>query len=327
MKKWIPLLAFSLAIGAGLAWIARPLEFRFRWGSGANQTARISLDESVAHAERTPEEQQGIDGAMSLSRAFVAMAHEVSPSIVTIYSERNLAADRSSGGQNPFGGMIPDDFFALLPDAGPGPAEGDGLRRDRQLGRPGPDEQPRGRGGRSGQGDPGGRPELRREGRRNRSEDRRRRREDRRARAAGGHARRLRRLQVGEWVTGDRQSVRAVPDRHRRASSARRVAATSGIADYEDFIQTDAAINPGNSGGALVEPRGELVGINTAIASRSGGYQGIGFAIPINMAQADHGQPDQDGQGRARLARGRRSRTSPTPSPTTTVWTALKARS
>ena len=58
-----------------------------------------------------------------------------------------------------------------------------------------------------------------------------------------------------------------------------------GIVDYEDFIQTDAAINPGNSGGALVNLRGELVGINTAIASRTGGYQGIGFAIPTSMAR------------------------------------------
>jgi len=58
-----------------------------------------------------------------------------------------------------------------------------------------------------------------------------------------------------------------------------------GINDYEDFIQTDAAINPGNSGGALVNLRGELVGINTAILSRSGGSQGIGFAIPTNLAR------------------------------------------
>ncbi|MDD5170791.1 MAG: Do family serine endopeptidase, partial [Syntrophales bacterium] len=58
-----------------------------------------------------------------------------------------------------------------------------------------------------------------------------------------------------------------------------------GLADYEDFIQTDAAINPGNSGGALVNIRGELIGINTAILSSSGGYQGIGFAIPTNMAK------------------------------------------
>lgn len=55
--------------------------------------------------------------------------------------------------------------------------------------------------------------------------------------------------------------------------------------DYEDFIQTDAAINPGNSGGALVDIRGRLVGINTAILSRSGGFQGIGFAIPSNLAR------------------------------------------
>jgi len=58
-----------------------------------------------------------------------------------------------------------------------------------------------------------------------------------------------------------------------------------GIVDYEDFIQTDAAINPGNSGGALVNLRGELIGINTAILSRSGGYQGVGFAIPTDMAR------------------------------------------
>lgn len=58
-----------------------------------------------------------------------------------------------------------------------------------------------------------------------------------------------------------------------------------GITGYEDFIQTDAAINPGNSGGALVDPDGRLVGINTAILSRSAGNVGIGFAVPVNMAR------------------------------------------
>jgi serine protease Do len=57
------------------------------------------------------------------------------------------------------------------------------------------------------------------------------------------------------------------------------------VATYEDFIQTDAAINPGNSGGALINARGELIGINTAIFSESGGYQGIGFAVPSNLAR------------------------------------------
>lgn len=72
--------------------------------------------------------------------------------------------------------------------------------------------------------------------------------------------------------------------------------ANMGIVDYENFIQTDAAINPGNSGGALVNLQGELIGINTAIFSRTGGYMGIGFAIPSNMVKnvmvnlVDHGK-------------------------------------
>ena len=62
--------------------------------------------------------------------------------------------------------------------------------------------------------------------------------------------------------------------------------ANVGIAEYEDFIQTDAAINPGNSGGALVNARGELIGINTAIFSQNGSYMGIGFAVPSNMVRS-----------------------------------------
>ncbi len=68
------------------------------------------------------------------------------------------------------------------------------------------------------------------------------------------------------------------------------------ITEYEDFIQTDAAINPGNSGGPLINLDGEVIGINTAIYSQSGGYMGIGFAIPINMARAIENQLRENGR-------------------------------
>jgi serine protease Do len=72
--------------------------------------------------------------------------------------------------------------------------------------------------------------------------------------------------------------------------------ANVGIVDYENFIQTDAAINPGNSGGALVNLQGQLIGINTAIFSRTGGYMGIGFAIPSQMVK--HVMQSLIGQGK-----------------------------
>ena len=72
-----------------------------------------------------------------------------------------------------------------------------------------------------------------------------------------------------------------VTQRHRLGARAHQV----GVSDYQFFIQTDAAINPGNSGGALIDMDGQLVGINTAIYSRSGGSIGIGFAIPATMVR------------------------------------------
>lgn len=91
-------------------------------------------------------------------------------------------------------------------------------------------------------------------------------------------------LKIGEWVLaignpfGLNSTVTA-------GIISARGRANVGVADFEDFIQTDAAINPGNSGGALINTRGEVIGINTAIASRNSGSMGIGFAIPSNMAQ------------------------------------------
>src|SRR4051794_28484241 len=91
-------------------------------------------------------------------------------------------------------------------------------------------------------------------------------------------------LKVGEWVLAI-----GSPFQLSRTVTAGIVSATGranmGFAEYEDFIQTDAAINPGNSGGALINSRGELVGINTGIYSESGGYQGIGFAVPSKLAR------------------------------------------
>ncbi len=92
-------------------------------------------------------------------------------------------------------------------------------------------------------------------------------------------------LHVGQWVV-----AAGAPLGLSSTFTAGIVSATGrsqmGITDYEDFIQTDAAINPGNSGGPLVNLRGEVVGINTAIATRTGGFMGIGFAIPIDMARS-----------------------------------------
>ncbi|RMF57010.1 MAG: DegQ family serine endoprotease [Calditrichaeota bacterium] len=94
-------------------------------------------------------------------------------------------------------------------------------------------------------------------------------------------------LQVGEWVLAIGSPLS--PNLAHTVTSgivSAKGRSQVGLADYEDFIQTDAAINPGNSGGALINLDGELVGINTAIATRTGGFQGIGFAVPINMARS-----------------------------------------
>jgi serine protease Do len=94
-------------------------------------------------------------------------------------------------------------------------------------------------------------------------------------------------LKVGEWVMAvgapfglDRSVTVGIVSAKGRSNVG-----VTGQGGYEDFIQTDAAINHGNSGGALVNMDGELVGVNTAIASSTGGSNGVGFAIPINMAQ------------------------------------------
>ena len=91
-------------------------------------------------------------------------------------------------------------------------------------------------------------------------------------------------IRIGQWVVaaGDPFGLTSTITAGVISATGR---SRIGLIDYEDFIQTDAAINPGNSGGPLVNLRGEVVGVNTAIASRTGGFMGIGFAIPSNMAE------------------------------------------
>jgi serine protease Do len=107
-------------------------------------------------------------------------------------------------------------------------------------------------------------------------------------------------LEVGEWAIAVGN-----PFGLQETVTAGIISATGrsqvGITDYENFIQTDAAINPGNSGGPLLNIDGEVIGINTAIYSRSGGYMGIGFAIPINMALDIQDALIKDGQVRRSL--------------------------
>jgi serine protease Do len=101
-------------------------------------------------------------------------------------------------------------------------------------------------------------------------------------------------LEVGEWVVAIGNPFGLSHTLTVGVVSAKGRSSV-GIADYENFIQTDAAINPGNSGGPLVDLDGRVVGMNTAIFSRNGGYMGIGFAIPINMAKAIKDQLIQTG--------------------------------
>ena len=95
-------------------------------------------------------------------------------------------------------------------------------------------------------------------------------------------------LKVGEWVVaaGNPFGLSHTVTAGIVSAKGRSNMPNMRIADYEDFIQTDAAINPGNSGGPLINLRGEVIGINTAIASRTGGSNGVGFAIPVNMAKS-----------------------------------------
>jgi serine protease Do len=263
---------------------------------------------SVALATAGNAQDAGVESLRETGKAFAAVAREVSPSVVFIQVESQPSAATMEGFQSPFGEQWPfgDDLFRKFfgdqfpglprqpkPDAPRGPrmlgqgsgfvfAARDGLLSDKtyiltnnhvvenaekirvtfQNGR----EFEARVTGRDPQSDvavveikAGGLPVLR----------------------WGDSSA----LAVGEWVVAIGN-----PFGLSHTLTVGVVSATGrtsvGINDYEDFIQTDAAINPGNSGGPLVNLDGEVVGMNTAIFSRSGGYMGVGFAIPSKLAMA-----------------------------------------
>ena len=179
-----------------------------------------------------------------------------------------------------FGEEFYERFFRRRPPREESRAAG--LGRHRGSARLHPDQQPRGRERGRDQGAPLRRPQVQGHARGARSQDRPGRAQDRRAStlpaAELGDSDKLR---VGQWAIAIGNPFgldRTVTVGIISATGRTRV----GVATYEDFIQTDASINPGNSGGPLLNLDGQVIGINTAIVSRG---QGIGFAIPINMAR------------------------------------------
>jgi serine protease Do len=280
MKGRIVGLSIAFGILGCVALLARPLDLHFNLAGGTSGvTAGVRAADAVAVAQTA---EDGVEMLRSQSRAFVSIAKKVLPSVVTIVSEKTVQVTGLPGQGNPgfFGDQFFDRFFQG-PERVPQQGSGSGVvvRQDgyiltnNHVVRDVDKIRVTLEDGRSFDAEVVG--------------------TDPKSdvavikiKADGLEPAKLGnsdRLEVGEWVL-------AVGNPFQLSSTvtAGIVSAVGrsniGLADYEDFIQTDAAINPGNSGGALVNLDGDVVGINTAIASRTGGNQGIGFAIPINMA-------------------------------------------
>jgi serine protease Do len=284
MKRGLFWLSLSFGVLGAIALLTNPFEWNLHLGPGApGVTASLQLQPSEARAQSA---EQGLESLRSQSKAFVQIAKSVRPSVVSITSERNIKVTGFPGSGFPGGDELLGRFFhgpmqgtpEVIPQQGSGSgvvvsrdgyiltnnhvvAEADKIQVTMDDGRTFDGELV----GRDPKSDVAV------------------------IRVKANDLTPIQigdsdQLEVGEWVV-------AVGNPFQLSSTvtAGIVSAVGrsniGLADYEDFIQTDAAINPGNSGGALVNLEGQFVGINTAIASRSGGYQGIGFAIPSNMAK------------------------------------------
>ena len=277
------MLTLSVVLGAcgAIAWLAGPIDWHLTITRGDRPPVTASFHQGPATAAAQTAED-GVETLRSQSKAFVSIAKKVLPSVVTITSERTVQVTGlpRGNGLRFFGDPRLERFFEM-PERAPQQGSGSGVivRADgyiltnNHVVRDADEIRVTLEDGRTFDAelvgtDPKSDVAVIRIQADNLS-----------AVKLGNSDR----LDGGEWVL-------AVGNPFQLSSTvtAGIVSAVGrsniGLADYEDFIQTDAAINPGNSGGALVNLDGEVVGINTAIASRSGGSQGVGFAIPINMA-------------------------------------------
>jgi len=293
MKRRIVWLSLVVG-GLGLcALLLRPMDWHITITRGTEPpvTTSLSMRPSTASAQTAAE---GVESLRSQSKAFVHIAKEVLPSVVTITTERTVQVTGMPGGR---GGLrfFGDDFFRFFetPDRVPQTGSGSGviispdgyILTNNHVVREADQIRVTLEDGRQFQAEMVGTDPksdvavIRIEA------------DDLTAARLGNSDE----LEVGEWVL-------AIGNPFQLSSTvtAGIVSAVGrsniGLADYEDFIQTDAAINPGNSGGALVNLNGEVVGINTAIATRNGANQGVGFAIPINMASRIKNSLIQDGK-------------------------------
>ena len=246
-------------------------------------------------------ESDGIDAVRQIGKAFVEIAEKSSPAVVGLFSEKIVVSRYSPMRQRPFGDPFDDDFFDFF------------FRRHFPQRRPQPRSRPKSRQMTQGSGfivSSDGyiltNNHLVREAEKvtiKLSDGR----EFKNAKVIGTDpesdvavvkidAEGLSfleladsdKLKVGEWVLaiGNPFGLSHTVTSGIVSATGRRM----GLSEYEDFIQTDAAINPGNSGGPLINLDGKVVGINTAIVTRTGGSMGIGMAIPINMARSVYQQ-------------------------------------
>ena len=234
--------------------------------------------------------QSDISAAQQLSNTFASVSAEVNPSVVTIFTETNIKAPQQSLGNSPFDQFFGDDFFKRFFE-NPAPrgnykqmglgsgvivdANGTILTNNHVVDKA---DQIKVRlmDGREF--------EAKVKGKDSQTD----------LAVINIDAKKLTpiklgdsdKMRVGDWVLAIGSPLDPQLDHTVTAGIVSAKGRSGvGLTQYEDYIQTDAAINPGNSGGALVDLNGELIGINSAIVSKSGGFMGIGFAIPVNLAK------------------------------------------